>query len=35
MTGNMVGQCSVLTSEENLKRATEDIQLVATYEDIT
>ena len=35
MIGNMVGHCSVLTSEENIKRATEDMQLAETYEDIT
>ena len=33
--GNMVGHCSVLTSEENLKRATEGMHIAATYEDIT
>ena len=30
----MVGHCSVLTNEENPKRATEDMELAATYEDI-
>ena len=35
MIANMIGHFSVLTSEENLKRATEDMQLAATYEDIT
>ena len=30
--GNMLGHCSVRTSEENLKRATEDMQLAETYE---
>ena len=33
--GNMVGHCSVLTSEENLKIATEDMKLPTTNEDIT
>ena len=32
--GNMVVHCSVLTSEENIKRDTEDMQLAETYEDI-
>ena len=30
----MVGHCSVLTSEENIKRSTYDMQLTATYKDI-
>ena len=33
--GNMLGHRSVLTSEENLKRFTEDIHIAGTYEDIT
>ena len=33
--GNMVEHCSVLTSEENLKRDTEDVQLASIYENIT
>ena len=32
LIGNMVEKCSVLTSEENLKGATEDMQLAETYE---
>ena len=33
--GNMVGHCSVLTSDENLRRAREDCRLAACYEEIS
>ena len=33
--GNMVGHCSVITREGNIKIATKEMQLAATYEDIT
>ena len=32
--GNMAGHCSVLTSNENIKRAREDCRLASTYEEI-
>ena len=35
VVGNMVGNCSVLTSEKSIKIDTEDMQIAATYEDIT
>ena len=31
----MLGHCSVINSEENLKRATYDMQIAETYEHIT
>ena len=32
---NMLLHCIFITSEEDIKRATEDMQLAATYKDIT
>ena len=31
LIGNMVGNCSVLTNEKNLKRSAEDMQTAASY----